>query len=152
MNIVSGASFTTGFTLTSAVTTVLPFNLVIASNAAGLSTFNTATGVFTVAESGPYRVDYNVAFLLPTATAANSSLQIAVRQNLTSASSSIFTQPQLTATTNIFNISSYYIGDFVAGDSIAVTALASIAGIIVLGPAFNAIAPYNTNMIVTSLF
>ena len=137
--------------LTALVAAQIPFNLVIDSNVAGAASFNTSSGVFTVLIPGIYKVDFGIAFSSLTGIAAGLGITVAVRQNLTSLTTSTFSYPAGTLATNSNNINGHFVGQFGVGDAITLTALASFAAS-VLGPTISGVAPYNSTFTVRSLF
>jgi hypothetical protein len=142
------------FTLASGVATQIPFNIVIDSNVAGAASFNTSSGIFTVLIPGIYKVDFGVAFATTPfgVPAAGQGLTVAVRQNLTSLTTSTYSYPASTLSNSTGNINGHFVGQFGIGDAITLTAVVPFAGVNVLGPAISGVAPYNTTFTVRSLF
>jgi len=142
-----------GITLAQAVATTIPFNLIISGNATGIAAFGNG-GIFTVVQSGIYRIDYNLAVLFPISAPLGTNVVISVQQNLSPISSSTFTIAQnATPIKNTFSVSSYYIGNFATGDKITIAAQCPTRPDLILpGPTSFGSPPYNTVAIVTSLF
>jgi len=142
-----------GIKLAQDITTTIPFNVIISGSTAGIAAFGNG-GIFTVVQSGIYRIDYNIAVLFPISAPLGMNVVISVQQNMSLVSSSIFTLAQnTTPIRDVFSISSYYIGKFVTGDEITITARCPTRPDLILpGPPSFGIPPYPTVVTVTSLF
>lgn len=141
--------------LTNGATTVIPFNLVFASNLASAAQFDTSTGAFTILVPGQYRIDYGVQFSVIFGVLAGNNLVLAVRQNLIQLSNATYTFSSNVGAASVLTLGSFFSGSFDIGDKITISAVwtsAVASSCSLVGPAVSNTFPYNTTFTVRSLF
>ena len=132
---------------------IIPFNLVLSGNAAGIAALNTSTGVFTVPESGLYRLNFKVQFTAITGVLTGSSLTVNVCRFASPLTSVVYQYPfaSTAATTN--SINGHWSGNFLAGDEITLQTASTITVVYsISGTSVPGVQPFITAWTVCSEF
>jgi hypothetical protein len=132
---------------------IIPFNLVLSGNAAGIAALNTSTGVFTVPKSGLYSLDFNVQFTANSGVLGGSSLTVNVCRFASPLTSMVYQYPfaGTAATTN--SINGNWSGNFLAGDEITLQTASTITVVYsISGSSLPGVMPFITMWTVRSDF